>query len=101
MDFELDRFVFERVLNEGEPSLLNKQLSVHPQHHLDPTAHSVVLLGTLRPSSASSDTPDGQAKTAIVRIERTALPSFSEGLIARTKPVESTDIVSSSFTTTH
>ncbi|KAH9990963.1 scavenger mRNA decapping enzyme [Russula compacta] len=71
MDFELGRFVFERVLNE------------------DSLTHSVVLLGTL---PSSPDTPDGQVKTAIVRIERTALPSFSDGLIATAKLVESTDI---------
>jgi m7GpppX diphosphatase len=66
--------------------------------HLDPATHSVALLGTLRPSPESSDTSDGQAKMAIVRIERTALPHFSDGLIATTKLVESTDIVSSSLT---
>lgn len=59
---------------------------------VDTLTHSVVLLGTLGPSSP--DTPNGQVKTAIVRIERTALPSFSDGLIATAKLVENTDIVS-------
>ncbi|KAH9968229.1 scavenger mRNA decapping enzyme [Russula dissimulans] len=72
MDFQLDRFVFDRVLNE------------------DPATHSVALLGTLR--SSSSKTSDDQTKTAIVRIEKTALPSFSDGLITTTKLVENTDI---------
>ncbi|KAI0251928.1 scavenger mRNA decapping enzyme [Lactifluus subvellereus] len=70
MDFELDRFMFERVLNE------------------DPATYSVALLGSLRPPGNS----DGQEKTAIVRIERTALPSFSDGLISTVKFIESTDI---------
>jgi hypothetical protein len=48
------------------------------------------LLGTLKPSATSDD----RAKPAIVRIERMALPSFSDGLIATVKLIESTDIVS-------
>jgi len=56
------------------------------------------LLGTLKPSADSSATSDDQAKNAIVRIERMALPSFSDGLIATTKLIESTDIVSSLLT---
>jgi hypothetical protein len=51
-------------------------------------------LGTLKPSTESSE-----AKHVIVRIERMALPSFSDGLIATTKLMESTDIVSSFLTT--
>ncbi|KAI0280411.1 scavenger mRNA decapping enzyme [Russula aff. rugulosa BPL654] len=74
MEFELDRFVFERVLNE------------------DPIARSVILLGTLRPTAASDISDAAEAKAAIVRIERTALPSFSDGLIATTKLIETTDI---------
>ncbi len=38
-----------------------------------------------------------EAKPAIVRIERTALPSFSDGLIATTKLIETTDIVSTLY----
>ncbi|KAN0111709.1 HIT-like domain containing protein [Russula decolorans] len=73
MDFELDRFVFGRVLNE------------------DPIARSVTILGTLRPTASDiSDATEG--KPAIVRIERTALPSFSDGLISTTKLIETTDI---------
>ncbi|KAI9511639.1 scavenger mRNA decapping enzyme [Russula earlei] len=72
MDFQLNRFVFERVLNE------------------DLATHSVALLGTLRPPS--SETSYAQGNTAIVRIERTALPSFTDGLIATAKLVGNTDI---------
>lgn len=73
MDFELDRFVFQRVLNE------------------DPITRSVALLGTLRPTA--SDISDAtEAKPVIVRIERTALGSFSDGLISKTKLIETTDI---------
>jgi hypothetical protein len=58
------------------------------------------LLGTLKPSADSSaTTSDDQAKSAIVRIERMALPSFSNDLIATTKLMESNDIVSSLLAT--
>lgn len=60
----------------------------------DPVTRSITLLGTLRPRSSNiSDVTE--AKPAIVRIERAALPSFSDGLIATTKLIETTDIVSS------
>ena len=67
----------------------------HPPHHSDPATHSVTILGTLKPPTGSSDTSDDQAQTAIVRIERASLPSFSDGLIATAKLLDSTDIVSS------
>ncbi|KAI0264707.1 scavenger mRNA decapping enzyme [Gloeopeniophorella convolvens] len=70
MAFDLSRFTFERVLND------------------DPAAHSVTLLGILR----SPDDSDGQGSTAIVRMEKTALPSFSDGLISAVKIIDSTDI---------
>jgi len=50
----------------------------------------------LRPTD--SDILDAaEAKPAILRIERTALPSFSDGLIATTKLIETTDIVSTLY----
>ena len=95
MNFELDKFVFGRVLNEGEPILtLNRPIEPHSRH-ADPATHSVALLGTVK-----SDIPDAQpAKSVILRIERTALPSFSDGIIASTKLIETTDIVS--YLSTH
>ena len=71
---------------------------IHPvephSRHADPATHSVALLGTVKPPS--TDPPDAQpAKSAILRIERTALASFSDGIIASTKLIETTDIVSS------
>ncbi|KAH9974044.1 scavenger mRNA decapping enzyme [Lactifluus volemus] len=60
----------ERVLNE------------------DPATHTLVLLGSLK----SPDNLVGQGKTAIVRIERTPLPSFSDGLISAVRLLESNDI---------
>ena len=99
MEFELDRFVFERVLNEGEHhhlTCIDRRIELHyRQRHADPIARSVILLGTLRPTTASDISDAAEAKAAIVRIERTALPSFSDGLIATTKLIETTDIVSS------
>ena len=95
MNFELDRFVFGRVLNEGEHHLNTHNRTTFSQRNADPVARSVTLLGTLRPTA--SDISDAtEAKPAIVRIERTALPSFSDGLIATTKLIETTDIVSPS-----
>ncbi|KAN0127241.1 HIT-like domain containing protein [Lactarius tabidus] len=70
MDFDLERFVLERVLNE------------------DPTTQTVALLGSLKPDTNSN----GLGVPAIVRIERTPLPSFSSGLISRTSSIERTDI---------
>jgi len=64
--------------------------------HADTTIHSVTLLGTLRPT-ASDILDAAEAKPAILRIERTTLPSFSNGLIATTKLIETTDIVSSLY----
>ncbi|KAH9036546.1 scavenger mRNA decapping enzyme [Lactarius hengduanensis] len=77
MDFNLERFVFERVLNE------------------DLTTQTVVLLGSLKPNSDSDS--DGLGIPAIVRIERTALPTFSSGLISTTSLIGSTDIYSWMF----
>jgi hypothetical protein len=90
MDF--DRFVFERVLNEGEHHL--KSNYILDKRRADPVARSVILLGSLKPT-ASDISDAAEAKPAIVRIERTALPSFSDGLISTTKLIETTDIVSS------
>ncbi|KAI0042788.1 scavenger mRNA decapping enzyme [Auriscalpium vulgare] len=67
--FDLKGFKYERVLNE------------------DPVAHSVVILGTYKPE-ASED----EARPAIVRIEKTALPSFSEDLISHASLIGDTDI---------
>jgi len=76
-------------------SILTIELHSHNDSLADPVARSVTLLGTLRPTV--SDISDAtEAKPAIVRIERTALPSFSDGLIATTKLIETTDIVSPS-----
>ncbi|KAI9444282.1 scavenger mRNA decapping enzyme [Lactarius indigo] len=76
MDFNLERFVLERVLNE------------------DSTTHAVALLGSFKPNDSDSD---GSGIPAIVRIERTALPTFSSGLISTTSLIESTDIYSWMF----
>ena len=76
-------------------SRVDRQVRLHSrQQHTDPVARTIILLGTLRPTA--SDISDAtEAKPAILRIERTALPSFSDGLIATTKLIETTDIVSS------
>lgn len=54
----------------------------------DPISRSVTLLGTY-PESLSFPTP----APAIVRIEKTALPSFSQDLVGKTKAIERNDIV--------
>lgn len=90
MDFDLERFVFERVLNEGESYTTTiRSLSTI----VDPTTHGIALLGSLKPDTSS----DGLGVPAIVRIERTPLPSFSSGLISTTSPIQRTDIVRSSY----
>jgi m7GpppX diphosphatase len=76
-------------------SRVDCRIELHSQQrHADPVARSVTLLGTLKPT-ASGISDATEAKPAIVRIERTALPSFSDGLISTTKLIETTDIVSS------
>ncbi|KAI0031961.1 scavenger mRNA decapping enzyme [Vararia minispora EC-137] len=70
--FNLHDFELERVLND------------------DPQTHSVTLLGRQRIASETQQDPGPQA--AIVRIEKTALPKFSDGLVVKTQVIESTDI---------
>ncbi|KAI0317319.1 scavenger mRNA decapping enzyme [Amylostereum chailletii] len=69
----LENFECQRVLNE------------------DPQTHTVTLLGTLPPPPSSPESP---RHLAIIRIEKTALPSFSDTLVSNTKLIESTDIYS-------
>jgi m7GpppX diphosphatase len=62
------------------------------QHLPDPQTHMVTLLGTYKAKgSASGDAPS----PTIIRIEKTALPVFSDGLVSRTEPIDSNDIVPS------
>ncbi|THH17308.1 hypothetical protein EW146_g3476 [Bondarzewia mesenterica] len=72
MSFDLKQFHFERILNE------------------DPIAHSITILGYI----ATKGTPEVEAipSPTIIRIEKTALSSFSDDLIGSTKLIESTDI---------
>lgn len=62
---------------------------------VDPTTQAVALLGSVKSDTNS----DGLGVPAIVRIDRTPLPSFSGGLISTTSPIECTDIVRSSLCT--
>jgi len=57
---------------------------------IDPHAHSVALLGRV---PAAAEAEDAIQHNAIVRIEKTALPVFSDELVARTQTIEATDIV--------
>ncbi|KAI0305152.1 scavenger mRNA decapping enzyme [Multifurca ochricompacta] len=97
-NFEIDHFIFERVLNEGEFNVASSNLELESTT-TDPVNQTVALLGTFRPPSPNPGNLDGQGLTAIIRIERTALPSFSDGLtvISTVKPVGSTDIYSWMF----
>lgn len=74
MTFDLKQFHFERILNE------------------DPLAHAITLLGSLLSNMSGSD--DVSPSAAIIRIEKTALPAFSDDLVGSTKLIESTDIYS-------
>ncbi|KAH9174679.1 scavenger mRNA decapping enzyme [Lactarius sanguifluus] len=96
MGFNLERFVFERVLNEGgsHSDRITAPTYSSPAN-VDPTAQTVALLGSLKPNNDSDS--DGLGVPAIVRIERTALPTFSSGLISTTSLIGSTDIYSWMF----
>ncbi|VDB95599.1 unnamed protein product [Peniophora sp. CBMAI 1063] len=65
--YNLRDFVFEKILNE------------------DPLLHTVTLLGTQK-INGSENVP------AIIRIEKTALPVFTDGFVERSELIESTDI---------
>ncbi|KZV60849.1 scavenger mRNA decapping enzyme [Peniophora sp. CONT] len=65
--YDIRDFVFERILNE------------------DPLLHTVTLLGSQK-IAGSANVP------AIVRIEKTALPVFTDGFVERSVLIESTDI---------
>ncbi len=64
--------------------------SSYAHAHVDFATHTVALLGSQKLKDS-----DGQRVPAIVRIERTPLPSFSSDLISTTKLIDSTDIVRS------
>ena len=94
MTFDLKQFHFERILNEGDllPSFLQRDFSTRLQSDTDPLAHAITLLGSLLSNMSGSD--DVSPSAAIIRIEKTALPAFSDDLVGSTKLIESTDIVS-------
>ncbi|KAI0058633.1 scavenger mRNA decapping enzyme [Artomyces pyxidatus] len=67
--FDIKDFSYERTLNE------------------DPNTRSITLLG-----SFSSSLIENERDPAIIRIEKTALPAFSDGLISSVSCIDNTDI---------
>ena len=89
----LQKFRFERVLNEGTCFVGSLLTQLTRPACTDPVAHSLTLLGTF-PSAEE----DGTWSQAIVRVEKSALPAQKASIlvshcIRNVQLMETTDIV--------